>query len=96
MGRQQVTVFMVHESMVHHIVMEQESEILSKKEQTYKHLTQTMCYSPHWKVNVADLFGYSFKFNTRKEQVSVPNIKPFQLPKDDPVAIEDVPLTGPF
>lgn len=46
--------------------------------------------------NVADFFGYSFEFCTRKEQVSISNIKPFQLLKDDHVAIEDVPLTGPF
>lgn len=41
-------------------------------------------------------FGYSFELNTRKEQVSVTNIKPFQLLKDDHVAIEDVPVTGQF
>lgn len=54
-----------------------------------------MCFSPHWKANVADLFGYSFEFNTRKEQVSVPNTKPFQLLQDDHAAVE-FPLTGPF
>lgn len=55
-----------------------------------------MCFSPHWKANVADWFGYSFEFNSRKVQASIPNIKPFQLPKDDHVAIEGVPLTEPF
>lgn len=72
--KEQITVFMVCESMFHVIAMEQASEILSKKEHINKHLTHNMCFSPHWKANVAELFGYSFKFSTRKEQVSTPTI----------------------
>lgn len=73
--------FMVHESMVHLTVMEPAPEILSSKDLTNKYLAQNMCFSPHWKANVADWLAINFNSISERSRLVYQILSPFSYLK---------------